>query len=428
MQNNPYSILNSELDARYSETSTNFPLAYYYIETELRLLFTGQEIAHKRNIANLVNKYSFITLLLSRTYFLFCLLLLRIRKNKKRFIYVALTRHLDMKKKLAEYSNRFDCHTVSNPQKYKDLICLNKFFLIGHFALNSFKLRKLHKKINKEGLLKAIEDPDFMQELEKVLFSQIQKMQNFMQLLGFVGFILQNEHTFEEKIIVKAAFNLEIPIITIAHGYIVQHELIPYAPFLADYVLLWTKSQKDFFDNYDSKFVSRTLFLGWPFLPIHKTQGEKTKILLVLTDVDNDLNEEEYLLTLNFVDQCIQKFGNCKIRLHPTSMKNKSERVSYLKNRYTSLLDLDPLEDSLSSVGLVMGHDSSVLVTSVMNNIPTVRFEETAKAYMPEVTPLKMYEILSSPFETLQAKTQVTVKETNDLNEIVKSILQKLFN
>ena len=75
-----------------------------------------------------------------------------------------------------------------------------------------------------------------------------------------------------------------------------------------------------------------------------------------------------------------------------------------------------------------MGHDSSVLITSVMNNIPTVRFEETAKSFMPEVMSLKMYEILSSPLENLQAKTQATFKETHDLNKIVKSTLKKLFN
>jgi hypothetical protein len=250
-------------------------------------------------------------------------------------------------------------------------------------------------------------------------------MQNAMKLIGIEGLILQNEHTFEEKIIVRAAKNLNIPIVTIAHGYVQQRELIPYAPFVADQLVLWTKSQKDFFDKFDCNFSRKTLYLGWPFSPLHINQGIHKKTLIVLTDIDNDCTEEEFGLTLDFIDNYLKKCRRTEIRLHPASTKVCTQRVNYIKTKYKDKLDIDHIDISLSSSQLVLGHDSSVLVTSVMNNIPTVRFEETAKAYMPEVTTLKMHQILDMPRQDLLNLPRLNEVKATNLTELASSILKK---
>ena len=425
MKNSPYLLLNSELEARYSKVQSNFPLAFYYIETELRLILTEQNIAHDRNIRNILNKYSLLNIFIFKIYFIVRLFLLKIRKSKTRYVYLSINRHQDLSEKLVECIN-LEYDALSSPKYYKNLLSFDKFFPMGYFALNSLRLRKSHKKIAQYGLINVMENFVFMQEMEDALIYQVKRVENLIRLMGFSGLILQNEHTFEEKITVKAANNLEIPVITVAHGYIQQPELITIAPFTANHMLLWTQSQKDFLDRCDSKFKRKTLFLGWPFRSLKKTHGIKTKILIVLTDVDNDLNKKEYLLTLRFLDDYIQRFENCRVRLHPASIKSNSDRVIYLINRYRSCLDPDPLEVSLASAGLVIGHDSSVLITSVMNNIPAVRFKETAKAFMPEVMTLNMDKILASPLETLRSEAPVSVKGTHDLTEIANSILKKL--
>lgn len=68
-----------------------------------------------------------------------------IRKDKGPYIYIAFSRHLAIKKKSAEVSNKFDCGTVVSSKKYKDLLYPNQFFLLEHFPLNSFKFKCLQK-------------------------------------------------------------------------------------------------------------------------------------------------------------------------------------------------------------------------------------------------------------------------------------------
>lgn len=426
MQHNPYLILNRKIDERYSRLRADYPLSFYYLETELRLNLAGQHVAQERNIKNIINKYSIFRIFISKIYFLVHFFKLLAERKKRQSIYIALTRHRDLAKKLKECVNNENYIMLDNTKSYGRLMSFHNVSPLGRLALSSLSLRKLHKAIYERGLISVLNSTDFMQEMERVLNAQVQHVESYMRLNAISGLILQNEHTFEEKIIVKAANQLNIPIITVAHGYIHEADLITIAPFTANYMLLWTKSQKDFLDSYDIEFSNRTLFLGWPFHPLTKKIEMKPTVLIILTDVDNSLSEEQYLLTVEFLDQYIRSVENCRIRLHPTSIESGSARVSYLKDRYQSYLDINLLEYSLGSARLVIGHDSSVLVTSVMNNIPTFRFEETAQAPMPEVMTLKMEKILETSTEGLVIKAEDKVIIRSDLTNMANSIFDRL--
>ena len=428
MQHNPYFILNRKIDERYSRLRADYPLSFYYLETELRLTLTGQHVAQERNIKNIINKYSILRILCIKAYFLIHFIKLLKRKYVRRSIYISLNRHPALKEKLEEYISIKDYIFLSNVKSYEELFFSDKIFPLGWLAMNSLSLRKVHKKIFECELASLIENNEFMLEMEEVLRGQVQRMEKFMRLHALSGIILQNEHTFEEKIIVQAAHKLNIPVITVCHGYIQQSELVTIAPFTANYMVLWTQSQKEFLDNYNSEFKDRTLFLGWPFPRLSKTNLLQDRVLIILTDVDNDLREDEYLLTIRFLDNYIFRSENCRIRLHPASRKSRTKRVRYILDRYECHLDTDPLEASLSSARLVLGHDSSVLVTSVMNNIPTFRFAETAKAFMPEVKCLKMDDILNAECEDLMRAPREPTTETSGLKEMAQSIFRRLMN
>lgn len=426
MQHNPYFILNRKIDERYSRLRADYPLSFYYLETELRLTLTGQHVAQERNIKNIINKYSIFRIIIFKIYFLVHFFKLSRERKKRKSIYIALNRHRDLTKKLTEYIYNENYIILDTTKDYGKLLSFDNVFPVARLALNSLSLRKLHKIISERGLIKILKNKDFMQEMERVLEEQVQHVEIYMRLNAISGLILQNEHTFEEKIIVKAANQLNIPIITVAHGYIHETDLITIAPFTANYILLWTQSQKDLLDSYDTEFANRTLFLGWPFQPLNKKIEMKSTVLIILTDVDNSLSEEQYLLSVAFLDQYIHSVENCRIRLHPASMRMGSARVSYLIDRYRRYLDINPLEDSLGSARLVIGHDSSVLVTSVMNNIPTFRFKETAQAPMPEVMTLKMEKILKTSIEDLVVKAEDKVIIRSDLTNIAYSIFNRL--
>ena len=147
MQNNPYFALNRKIDERYSKLRADYPLSFYYLETELRLKLTGQYVAQERNIKNIITKYSIIRILCIKAYFLIHFIKLLKRKYVRRSIYISLNRHPALKEKLKECINIKDYIFLNNVKSYGGLFFSDKIVPLGWLAMNSLSLRKLHKKI-----------------------------------------------------------------------------------------------------------------------------------------------------------------------------------------------------------------------------------------------------------------------------------------
>ena len=97
-----------------------------------------------------------------------------------------------------------------------------------------------------------------------------------------------------------------------------------------------------------------------------------------------------------------------------------------MKEKFPNLLSFESLELDLSRAKLVLGHDSSALLTSIKNEIPTYRFKETATFCIPEVPIISMFALENLPSLTF-INTQFTTdqRDVHRVSKRLASILDK---
>jgi hypothetical protein len=421
-----YQKLNDDINQRFSGIISEFPLAFYYLETELRLSLSARKLAQKRNNNIFIRSHSIIKIYLTEIYIWLYFTLIFIFKSGHKKIFLNINRHNDLSYELEKYAISAGFQPIRSPKSFFALTKVLKCCPLGRIATNNLLLRKLHIKIAQIGLIDSLVDKNFMETLERVLLKQVNKVEKILVGSNIKGLVLQNEHCFHEKIIMQAAKKLKIDTVTVAHGYIQEPSLITIAPIRAKCTLVWTASQKNFIKKQDEKLSNKILYCGWPFKPIKKENSNVTSTLIILTDVDGNLNDDQFKRTLYFLKKYIHKNKLTKIRLHPSSIKSMSDRVKLLKNVYSDQISGGDLIKALQNANIIIGHDSTVLVTAVKNGIMALRFEETKKYYMPEIPTYSMQQILDSEHLNQKYENHSNIKTETNIKKIAKTLLSKL--
>ena len=391
-----YCELSRKVNKHYSKVLKEYPLSRYYLDTELRVMYTNP-LLQKYNFQR-YNYSQYFKIFFFKIYYLVLSVFLQFHKknSKKSKVFLSVNRHRDLQSLLKYSLSQLGIEVIQNAPSKISLLTFQRYLALGHIAANSYMLQGIHMKMKRKGLPKFLSQYKNIQKLEVALQKQIKFTESFLINLKIERLIIQNEHCFHEKILMAAAKNVVVPVIVIAHGYVQCSALAAIAPIEANYLIVWTEAQKNYIENQSNEFLGKVKFFGWPFERITSSSSTKhISPLIILTDVDDVLTDYQFERTLNFLDGFTKRCKTARIRLHPTTIRVTSKRNTLLTERYTSYLSELDLTEDLQRSNLVIGHDSSVLVTAIENGIETYRFTETAISNIPEVPVLTMRQVLN---------------------------------
>lgn len=416
--------LNKQMKLKFSWLQENYPLSFYYLETEIRLLLSDDEIAQKRNLKEYCNMSSFRVFFVT-CYRVFISIFYNIFSQKTPAIYITVPRLTELQKKLAIVFKEKHLRVYQNSSRYYNLLKINEYLPLGALCSNSFGLKNIHWRMYRSGLIKFISSDRNLKKLEKSLNEQVDVVASLLTKLNIKNLILQNEHCPHEKILVMAAEKNKIDFFVVAHGYIQKSSgLVTIAPIRAKELIVWTELQRELLLKETNYCPERIRFYGWPYKISEKVKYiEQKEPLFILSDIDNDFNETEFILTVTVITKLLEKFPNLMIRPHPSFSKSTSSRKKLIKGKFSDNLKKQSLESQLGKALFVTGHDSSVLLQSYFENIPTYRIKELSILDIPEISKLKLSEITKlSNLKIYQKKPDNLIDDV--IEKISKRILQ----
>ena len=210
----------------------------------------------------------------------------------------------------------------------------------------------------------------------------------FLKIVKVQNFITNDTSGIKGSIIALAVKKEGGKVFEIFHGYHQASNLVGIFPINCDIQFHWTKELVDTIKKIIPKaYFNRYKFIGYPVQIKNKTYSN----VLVLLPNLIDFNKMYCLFLLNEVFEIINfliKFTKVVARPNPAS-KNiyKKKKYKRLFKKHGVILsdELDVSKD-LRKASLVIGHDSTVLVTAKYNNIPSIMIKHYKSLYCDNVT------------------------------------------
>lgn len=423
-----YKEVTTLIEKQFSWLKIKYPLSYYYLETEIRLSLAGDHFALEQNL----KKYSEISILkiLLLTVWKIAITSIKLpyRYADKKTAYLNISRHLQLQKRLNKGFSQEGIEVLSHPPKYLKTFNTGKYVPLGPIINSTFALRNLHRRIVRLGLYDFLASEKELKKLENILHKRVRNISIFLKLLRINYLILQNEHSPHEKILTLAAAQIKAKIIVIAHGYFQKaSSLVTVAPIRAEELIVWTPSQREMIlkeTGYNGQKVS---YYGWPFETFERScELPNLSPLFILTDIDNDLDQKEFELTVEILTKFVAIHPELRIRPHPFFKRSNTYRTRLIQTKFDQNIKNETLVEQLCHSNLVTGHDSSVLVQAYFENIPTYRIKEISILDIPEVPIFALDKVLSMAEPSAKANVEVDLEINNGIEKVANAIIGKI--
>lgn len=392
-----YQKISQLIEENFFGLKRKYPLSFYYLEDELRLLLNDENYILEQNLKRYADQSTLKLLLLEILLKIYIALSKCGILIKKKRVFLSIARHPQLAKKLLTEINKVGLSSLENPRNYVNAYKLNKYFPLGSLATCNFELLKIHGVIQSEGLPFFINSDTHLCRLERVLAYQVCKTKDLLLLLGINYMILQNEHCPHEKLLLLAGEKLGVKTFVVAHGYLQKSgALITVAPIYAHKLIVWTEAQRKMILQETMCHENKVAYFGWPFEKIkRKYKPMMISPLFVLTDLDNDIDLETFEVTMKILSKFVAKYPNAQIRPHPNFSFSNTQRKKIIVKHFGAYIKYKKLDEQLMSATFVTGHDSSVLVQAFFGQIPTYRIQEISILDIDEVPTLSFRELIS---------------------------------
>jgi hypothetical protein len=423
-----YEEVNVLIKQQYSWLKRKYPLSYYYLETEIRLYLTGESLGLRQHLKT-YSEISILRILLLKGYqMVLCIFNSLLGHLSQRVTYLNIARHPQLQKKLNKGLRQCGVEVLEYPPKYLKMFQINKYVPLGAVVNSTFKLRNLRRCVSRSGLHEFLASDKNLKKLEIVLDARVKSVAALLVQLRIKYLILQNEHCPHEKILILAAERIEAKTIIIAHGYFgIASALVTVAPIRADELIVWTPSQLEMLLKETGCNEKKVSYYGWPFETIHWNNNlPDMNPLFILTDIDSDIDEKKFLLTIEILTKFIALYPGLCIRPHPSFKLSNTYRKKLIQKKFGKHIENKTLVAQLRYSNFVTGHDSSVLVQTYFENIPTYRIKEISNREIPEVPIFSHNEVLLMGMHNPKNNPVVNSEINDGVDQVTKAILDKI--
>lgn len=181
----------------------------------------------------------------------------------------------------------------------------------------------------------------------------------------------------------------------IFHGYPQIKNLIGVFPPKADIHIHWTHELINSFKKYvPRKYIYRYKCLGYPIN--FKKKKNYLKVLLLFPDLKFYKKKTSSILSRDIlqITNALSKFANVVVRSHPATFDlfyKKYKKLIIEKGGVPS--ENKSLLGDLSDASIVVGHESTVLVTALYNRIPALMIKKSKSFYCDNVPVVQLSQI-----------------------------------
>lgn len=377
-----YQRFNAEFESRYREVSSKYPFAFMILEKELR----QWEAARREIVQNSLTKY--LTISWRKIYYrlfvdaIMALGLPLVLPQEKR-VFASIPKFPALIRALR---GRPEIDISTELKNSPARMFLGKSVLLTAYPLSKIRFNRFYYRAYRVGVGEVIRDEDYMSYIDGLVRDEVSSCSILLTRLGYRLLILETDSSPYSRVLCEAARMSNTRVVVIAHGYIQDPQLISIAPIHADYLYVWSMSQKSGLQS--ALPMSERAKVRYDGSPVHisgikSTKETSYKTCLIAIEPVSSLKKkfEEWnailiraLKALNALDY------RCLVRVHPKDSSSDAI-ITVLEELQGELVDYElsvvsSIYDELLRTDLVVISNTSVGVQAVAMGIPSIQIKE----------------------------------------------------
>jgi len=378
-----YQELNNELNKYSADFQNKYPYLWIFCEKVIR----GNAIG--AGTQRLIPSYlKLLTAYFYQRYFFWRSN--KVSRNKKKVVVLSLPNFSNLEQKMLIYlRNNNYIEMISYRSSLKNIknILNDRGLFLGLLGLPMCNYTLLHKLLKNKKFIFTANEELLLDQYEKSIKNYVLSLSGALKRNNIKAVFSTGSTSYSSSIVCLAANEIKINYSVLAHGYIQSSHLITLAPIRSKYLLVWSRSQVKMLKNklkYDE--FRKVLYLGFPGNKLTRSkESANSFFLLALEPIEklalkkNSLNAVKYILR-----ELKNHHHNVVVRPHPKNYGSKKDVARILEIDYKNLSKA-PLDYDLSNSIGVISVNSSVLIQSSNNNIPSFQIEEGALVKFEDV-------------------------------------------
>jgi len=398
-----YQKYNSEYEKKYNRLFALYPYAMMVLDESLRRHHRGLKIKAINDIKKII-KYSIAKHLIVFISYI-KIFLLRYDKRNKVYLHIPRFNHL------SRYLKRKGYIIINRNNNKKDMLSLNNVSLREIILYN--KINRIINQLVETGFDRFISSEEHMNQLNKIVKSELEKTINIIKKLKITTIISEGESPPQHRIMLEAAKSLGVRYVVIAHGYVTNSYLDTICPIRSDYLFVWTRQQKDIVSKYITEREKiKIRYEGYPKIISNiNNYNSKKIVLLILSLVESDEKKKKTINNIKKLLLRIDKdYESTIIRLHPLQWKDEGF-IKDLK-KTGAVVSFDNSITDLKKAKIVLGMPSSLLFEAYCNNKIAYQIKEMIYGNeIPEIPIIKIDDIDNIKINKKREKQKSLKKE-----------------
>ena len=224
----------------------------------------------------------------------------------------------------------------------------------------------------------VLADTGLLDRLDAELSANYQRLKRFVQAQNIRGFVATGDCQPFSRFLCRAARELGLPYVVLAHGYVAHRTLVSIAPLHGDELIVWTERQAKLMRAALPERASDIHSFGFPIRTAAPDRSLRER--RVLFAWEPLLRPGKFDLHLPVLTRLAQASATTNftpiMRLHPKERKDAD-----LNSRLAAIgfeMDADDMTRALSRAAVVVSSSSTVLSEAAAFGIPAVQITELA--------------------------------------------------
>jgi hypothetical protein len=260
-----------------------------------------------------------------------------------------------------------------------DLACLRHVSPYRFFISNKTKyMFSQFQKLDRQKWWRLLNDELFMGQLNWSLERDVRRTKNLVERLGIDVFINTGDSSGNARVLIEASKRGGFKTISLAHGYIVDDELLGIAPIRSDKLILWTEKQVAEVSAVMTLEETRKLaYIGFPKKFISgSSRSSVTTSLILMGYIEGIIKDKALRKVLEKVITKLKSLSvNVKLRLHPHERSGVPD-VDDFVSACNVCLSTDDLSSEIASAHYIVGANTSSLLEAVSSGQPVYEIKE----------------------------------------------------
>jgi len=249
-----------------------------------------------------------------------------------------------------------------------DVACLRHVSPYRFFISNKTKnMFSQFQTLDRQRWWRLLNDELFMGRLNWSLERDVRRTKNLVARLGIDVFINTGDSSGNARVLIEASKQGGFKTISLAHGYIVDSELLGIAPIRSDKLILWTETQKaEMSAVMTLEESSKLAYIGFPkkFISVSSSSSASTSLIL-MGYIEDIIKDKALRKVLEKVITTLKSLSdNVKLRLHPHERSGVPAVDDFISACNVCLSSGD-LSSEIASARYIVGANTSTLLEAV---------------------------------------------------------------